>query len=114
MLLFFIYAALGVELFGRLGECSRAVAHTLDTGSLRRSITHEHTVRGRLRVLARLRPGPLLPSALHREVTMYLAHGEVLWQTHDVHTDTHMCSYPGQEDRAAHECGCMCPHAGVT
>lgn len=39
MLLFFIYAALGVELFGRLGECGGAVTHPPDTPG-RRSFTH--------------------------------------------------------------------------
>lgn len=46
---------------------------TLQTrGPRRHSITHEHTARGRLRVLAKLRPWPLLLSALHCEVTWHM------------------------------------------
>lgn len=54
MLLFFIYAALGVELFGRLGEW----------GAGWRSLTHKDAVFRQLRVLATPRQGPPLPQPL--------------------------------------------------
>ena len=94
MLLFFIYAALGVELFGRLGECrphTRSPKAAWDT----------------VRAVA----GPLLPLPFTTQGECDWAHVGASAHTQkcgttpvtctrtlpDVHTDTHTYSYPARK-----------------
>ena len=119
MLLFFIYAALGVELFGRLGECAQPRPHACGppgTGCP----PGRHRPPASCPICVLTQPPP--PSALtaqdppvHRPHTGASAHSQEcgaspLTRMHtQTCTDTHVFT-PSQEDRATREreevCAC--------